>query len=155
MARKEEIQYVRYYATGSTALKLDPEPKRKERVRPAPKPVEERIAIPFDPVAVFGTAVALVMILCVIIGFVQLNQMNDRVAQAQMDLSTLKHEHYELEKNYANGYDLDEVRDAAAAMGLVPMDQVKQITIHIPEPEVVEELPWWQEMWNEFKAMFE
>ena len=155
MAKRSDIQYVRYYAPGSEALKLDPQPERRKKTWTAPVPVEERKVIHFDPVAIFGTAVAVLMAVCLVIGFVQLNHMNDRIAQAQTDLSALKSQHYELEKNYNNGYDLNEVRDAAAAMGLVPMDQVQHITIHLPEQEVVEELPWWQEQWLEFKAMFE
>ena len=62
MAQKDEIQYVRYYAYGSAATKLE-EPERRRRERPAPKPKAERIPIPFDPVAVFGTAVAVLLIL--------------------------------------------------------------------------------------------
>jgi hypothetical protein len=155
MAKREEIQYVRYYATGSTAVKLDPQPERRKKARPAVKPAQQRIAIPFDPLAWIGTAVAVVMVLCVMVGFFQLNHINDQVAQAQTDLTALKNQHYELEKNYENGYDLVDVANAAKAMGLVPMAEVEQITIHIPEPEVVEELPWWQEWWMEFRAMFE
>ena len=155
MAKRDEIQYVRYYATGSTAVKLDPQPERRKKTRPAAKPVQEQITIPIDPLAIVGTVVAIVMVLCVIVGFVQLNHANDQVAQAQSELSALKNQHYELEKNYENGYDLADVADAAKAMGLVPVSEVQQITIHIPEPEVVEELPWWQEWWMEFRAMFE
>lgn len=155
MAKRSEIQYVRYYATGSEALKLDPQPQHRKKARAAQVPAEERKVLHYDPVALFGTAVAVLLVVCVVIGFIQLNQMNDRIAQAQNNLSALKSQHYELETNYKNGYDLDEVRDAADAMGLVPMEQVEHITVHIPEPEVVEPLPRWQQWWLEFKAMFE
>lgn len=155
MAKRDEIQYVRYYATGSAAVKLDPQPEHRKKARPAVKPVQEQITIPVDPIAMIGTVVAIVMVLCVIVGFVQLNHANDQVAQAQSELSALKNQHYELEKNYENGYDLEDVRNAAEAMGLVPVEQVQHLTIHIPEPEVVEELTWWQAWWAEFRAMFE
>ena len=154
MAQKDEIQYVRYYAYGSAATKLE-EPERRRRERPAPKPKAERIPIPFDPVAVFGTAVAVLLILCVIVGFVQVTRINSQITDTETYMSSLKAEHYALERIYENGYDLDEIKTAAEAMGLVPIEQVKHVTVTIPEPEVVEELPWWEEMWNDFVSMFE
>ena len=154
MAKKDEIQYVRYYAYGSAATKLE-EPERRRRERPEPKPRQERIPIPFDPVAIFGTEVAVVMLVCVLVGFAQVNHVNDEITAMEGYMGTLKAENYALQKTYDAGYDLEEVRTAAEAMGLVPIEQVRHITIAIPEPEVVEELPWWEEMWNEFVSMFE
>lgn len=155
MARKDEIQYVRYYATGSAAHKIEQEPERRRRARPVPEPRAKRIPIPFDPVAIFGTAVAVVMILCVFIGFAQVNHVNHEISAMENYVGTLKNENYALQKTYDNGYDLADVQNAAEAIGLVPIDQVQHITVHIPEPEVVEELPWWEEMWIKFTAMFE
>lgn len=155
MADRNNIQYVRYYAPGSEAIKLDPKPERRAKPLPKPVPEEERIPIRFNPVEVFGCTVAVIMVVCVIVGFCQLYGLNTQLAQARTDLSTQKNINYELEKNYHNGYDLEEIRAAAEAMGLVPMERVQHITISIPEPEEVEELPWWQEWWLEFQAMFE
>ena len=45
MAKHNEIQYVRYYAPGSEALKLDPQPERRKKAWTAPVPVEERKVI--------------------------------------------------------------------------------------------------------------
>ncbi|MBR2048404.1 MAG: hypothetical protein IJ960_07365 [Oscillospiraceae bacterium] len=154
MADRERIEYVRYYAPGSEALKVDPKPRR-ERTQPKPQVRQEPTVIPFDPVAVFGCVVAVALVVCVLFGFYRLNRMNNAIANAQNDLTTQKSLHYELETNYANGYDLEDIRAAAEAMGLVPMEQVQHITIRIPEPEPVEELPWWQEWWASLKAMFE
>lgn len=155
MARKEQIQYVRYYAAGTAAHKIQQEPVRRKKAKPAPIPREECIAIPFDPVAVFGTAVAVVMIICVLIGFAQVNRVNDDIARMESYMGTLRSEHYGLQKEYDAGYNLAEIQTAAEAMGLVPIEQVRHITIRLPEPEVVEELPWWQELWNGFTALFE
>lgn len=155
MANQNNIQYVRYYAPGSEAIQLEPQRRRKERPAPRPVPEEERIAIRFNPVEVFGCTVAVIMVVCVIIGFCQLYGLNDQLAQARTDLSNQKNIHYELQKNYENGYDLDEIRSAAEAMGLVPMEEVQHITITIPEPEVTEELPRWQQWWLDFQSMFE
>ena len=155
MAKREEIQYVRYYAYGSAAVKAQPEPQRRRRAEAQPVPKAEPIPVPFSPVAVFGTVVAVVMLLCVLVGFAQLNRLNDEIRVMETYISSLKSENYALNKEYHAGYDLDEIRTAAESMGLVPIEQVEHITIHIPEPEVVEELPWWQQIWNDFLAMLE
>lgn len=155
MAKREDIQYVRYYAYGSTAVKPQPElrPAVKEEVQPTAH--AEPIQVPFSPVAVFGAAVAVVMILLVLVGFVQLNRVNDEIRGMELYISNLKSENYALNKEYHSGYDLDEIKTAAEAMGLVPVEQVRHVTVHIPEPEVVVELPWYQQIWNEFLSMIE
>lgn len=155
MAKREEIQYVRYYAYGSTAVKAQPEPRRSTRTEAQQVPEAEPIPVPFSPVAVFGAVVAVVMLVLVLVGFSQLNRLNSEIQTMELYMSSLKSENYALNKEYQAGYDLDEIRTAAEAMGLVPIDQVKHITIHIPEPEVVEELPWYQQLWNDFLAMLE
>ena len=154
MARNNGIEYIRFYTSGTAAQKLEPEEPRKPR-RPAPRQKKKRIPIAFDPVAVFGTTVAIVMVLCVIIGFAQHNHMNDQITAMEQQISALKSQQYALEKKYSAGIDLEDIRQTANAMGLVPIEEVRHITITIPEPEVEETLPWWQELWMNFKAMFE
>ena len=154
MARNGKIEYVRYYNSDSLARNLEPEEPRRAR-RPKPKPKAERIPIAFDPVAVFGTAVALAMFVCVVIGFFQINGVNDRLADMERQISTLKSQQYALEKEYASEIDLEEIRQTALAMGLVPVDSVRHITITVPEPVEEPSVPWWQELWLDFKSMFE
>lgn len=155
MAKREEIQYVRYYAYGSTAVKPQPEPRRRREAEAQPVAEAEPIVVPFSPVAVFGAVVAVVMLVLVLVGFVQLNRQNSEIQTMELYMSSLKSENYALNKEYHAGYDLDEIRTAAEAMGLVPIEQAKHIIIHIPEPEVVVELPWYQQVWNDFLAMLE
>ena len=155
MAKREEIQYVRYYAYGSTAVKSQPEQRRRNEAEAQPVVKAEPIPVPFSPVAVFGAAVAVVMLVLVLVGFGQLNRQNRELQTMELYICSLKSENYALTKEYQAGYDLDEIRTAAESMGLVPMDQVKHITIHIPEPEVVEELPWYQQLWEDFLSMLE
>lgn len=155
MAGKNRAEYVRYYAAGTAAHKIEQKPRRRTAEQVVPKPKTEPVAIPFDPVAVFGTTVAIVMVLCVLIGFLQINHVNDEIAAMEQTISELKSQQYTLQKQYNSKVDLEDIRVTAEAMGLVPIREVRHITISIPEPEVVEELPWWEEMWNDFKAMFE
>ena len=155
MAKRDEIQYVRYYAYGSTAVKAQPEQRRSVRAEAQPVPKAEPIPVPFSPVAVFGAAVAVVMLVLVLVGFAQLNRVNREIQTMELYISSLNSENYALNKEYQAGYDLDEIRTAAESMGLVPIDEVQHITVHFPEPEVVEELPWYQQLWEDFLSMLE
>lgn len=155
MAKRDDIQYVRYYAYGSTAVKAQPEPRRRVEAEPQPVPKAEPIPVPFSPVAVFGAAVAVVMLVLVLVGFVQLNRVNNEIRTMELYISHLESENYALNKKYQAGYDLDEIKTAAEAMGLVAVEQVKHVTVRIPEPEVVVELPWYQQIWNDFLEMIE
>ena len=96
MAQRDKIEYVRYYTSGTAARKLEPEQPRRAR-RPAPVPKEKRIPIAFDPVAVFGILLALVMVLCVTVGFTQHNQMNEDIARMVQQISSLKSHNYPLQ----------------------------------------------------------
>ena len=154
MARRDEVQYIRYYAVGTAARKLEPAPAKKKRTLPVPKAKPEPKVIAFDPVAIFGTAVAVVMILCVLIGFAQVNRVNDQIVQMEQTIAQLKSTNYEKQKEYDSKVDLDEIRAAADAMGLVPVEQVRHITISVPEP-VAEETPgWWETLWQKFLNLF-
>lgn len=155
MARREDIQYVRYYAYGSAAPRIHSEPDKLAGRQADPIPEEQRKTILFDPVAIIGTAIAAVMILCVIIGFCQLNGSNNEIQAMENYISDLNSDNYALNREYSSGYDLEQIRTAAEGMGLVPVEQVEHITIHIPEPEVEVELPWWEQIWNDFLSMIE
>ena len=69
MARKTTERYVRYYTFGSTAAKLD----RQERKAALPqyKTPEKRKPIPVDPVALVGSAVAVLLAILMLVGFAQ------------------------------------------------------------------------------------
>ena len=155
MAKRDEIQYVRYYAYGSTAVKTQPDSRRLVENEVQPVPEAEPIPVHFSPVAVFGAAVAVVMLVLVLVGFVQLNRLNTDIQNMELYISNLKSENYALNKEYQAGYDLEEIKTAAEAMGLVPVEQVRHVTVHIPEPEVVVELPWYQQIWKDFLEMIE
>ena len=88
-------------------------------------------------------------------GFFQINGLNDQISDMERQISTLKSQQYALQKQYNAEIDLEEIRQTAEAMGMVPVDSVRHVTITIPQPVEEPELSWWQELWLEFKAMFE
>ncbi len=154
MARKPEIEYVRYYTAGSAAKVLERRPvSPKPKVNRKHAPVK-KIVIPFDSIAVIGTAVAVVMFVCMLVGFYQLTKVNSQIVKTENAISTMKAENTRLQEKYKQSYNLEAVKTAAVSMGLVPRDQVKHITIHLPEPVEEEQPSWWESFVESFKELF-
>ena len=153
MARSRDIQYVQYYTGGSAARQVSYPEKKK----PQPQPKAQSRKLPvlaLDPVAILGTVVALVMLACMVVGFVQVCNANTQVELLQAQVAQLEAENTYLQRQYSGSYDLNEIRLAAESMGLVPIEQVEHITVAVPE--IVEEEPvsWWEGILLEIKALF-
>ena len=75
MAKKPEIQYVgQFYVYGSEAQVVAPKKKAQFRL-PKPKLELEKIEkIYVDPVALLGLAVAVVMLVCMVVGACQISR---------------------------------------------------------------------------------
>lgn len=156
MARPNEIQYVRFYSYGSAAQQVQtPVPEKKVRL---PKPVKEQKApavIQLDALALTGLVVTAVMLVCMLVGLIQVNYANARLQQAQSVVAQLEAERDRLKTEYDHGYDLAEIRVSAEAMGLVPEDQVRHVTVQVPEA-VVEQPPLsrWEQWLQALKGLF-
>ena len=59
-------------------------------------------------------------------------------------VQSLRQENEALQKEYDAGYDLENVKQTAQALGMVPMEQVKQVTIHVEAPQQVQPSRWEQ-----------
>lgn len=152
MAR-QQVQYVRYYAIGSAARKV--ELPAKTEVQPKPKVKKARLPIlRLDGLSVVGIVVAAVMLVCMLIGLVRVNQANTELQQMQSYIAQLNAQNELLRDQYEHGYNLNEVRVAAESMGLVPRAQVEHITITLPEPVVEEEPTWWESFVENIRFMF-
>lgn len=154
MARSNEIQYIRYYSPGSAAEKVElpkiiKQPKPKARKQKAKAPV-----LRIDGLAAVGIVVAAAMLLCMLLGCVQVCAINRQVQDLEVYVSKLEVQQDQLKSDYEHGYNLEEVRMAAQAMGLVPVEQVQHITVEIPEQETVLELTWWETVLASLKDLF-
>ena len=138
MVRKPDIQYVgQFYVYGSEAKKLE-KLERREKIKNA-LPLERLRNIRevrLDPVALFGIAVAVVMMVTMIVGAVQIRSTWDEYEQMQRYVANLEQRHGNLEREYRNGYDLAEIEKAALAMGMISREeaQSRQITVSVPVP---------------------
>lgn len=153
MARKTTERYVRYYTFGSTAAKLD----RQERKAALPqyKTPEKRKPIPVDPVALVGSAVAVLLAILMLVGFAQVAHTSAQVRKLETQVMTLELEQEQLRQKYENGYNLEEVRVAAESMGMIPMEDAIHVRVELPAETIqIETLSWWDSMLLSLRRFF-
>lgn len=156
MNQKPKIQYVgQFYVYGSEARALEQEKKQAKTRLPIAK-LEAIEKVYIDPVALVGIAVAVVMLVVMVLGAVQLH--NDWMAYQQMDdyVTSLRAENAALTLNYRSSYDLADIEMKALAMGLVPMGEVESRSVAVTVPQVQETVLTWDQkvvrFWNELWA---
>ena len=67
---------------------------------------------------------------------------------------SLQQENAQLQDTYTSGYDLEEVRQIAIAMGMVPMEEVPHLQMQVETPQVEQEPTAWESFWTFFLGMF-
>ena len=153
MARKTTERYVRYYTFGSTAVKLD----RRERKAALPeyKTPEKRKPIAVDPIALVGSAVAVLLAVLMLVGFAQVAHTSAQVQKLQTQVMTLELEQEQLRQKYEAGYDLEEVRAAAESMGMIPVEDAIHVRVELPTDTIqIEHLSWWDSMLLSLRRFF-
>lgn len=145
MARQPEIQYINAYVSGSMAYQMEVQPVRKKKKARLPKARrEKKFVVALDPVAICGIAVAAVMLVLLVVGFVRLQSAREDVYALQSYVNTLEQQNQQLQNTYASGYDLEEIEKIAFAMGMVPSSQVPHISVEIMVPQEVPEPTAWE-----------
>lgn len=136
MARQPEVQYIRLYTQGSAARQLDmtPPERRKPKTKLPKSRREKALVIRLDPVALAGIVVAAVMLMLLVVGCVHLYQIQQGNARLESYVESLTQENQALQQTYESSYDLEQVREIAVSLGMIPKEQTQQITIHVSEP---------------------
>ena len=141
MNQKPKIQYVgQFYVHGSEARKLQlQEEKRQAKTKLPLARIQAIEKIYVDPVALAGIAVAVLMLVTMVFGAVQLKKDWDQYEQVSAYVSELKKENARMNHIYRSSYDLEDIRTKAVSMGLVPKNELQTISVNVtmPEPEVV------------------
>ena len=154
MAMQPEVRYINAYVSGTAA----PQPVKKPQKRPdvyLPKvKKQQKWLIPVDMVAVGGIFAAVVLSIMLIVGLVQMNQAQHEAKMYKEYALSLQQENKALQDTYDSSYDLEEVRDIALAMGMVPMEQAQHVTMQVVTPEVVQEPTPWESFWAFLVGMF-
>lgn len=156
MARKPDIQYVtQFYTHGSEAkvLELKPAKKQQKTALPTAAP-DQKIRIAVDPVAWAGIAVALVMVVLMIVSvqnYLNICAQHDAMLEYVITLQNTK---VETEQDYREMYDLEDIREKALALGMVPMEEAEVIMISPVMPEPESQQPWWSDIAWFMKGLF-
>ena len=137
MNQKPKIQYVgQFYVHGSEARQLQlQEQKRQAKTKLPLARIQKIEKIYVDPVALVGIVVAVVMLVTMVLGAVQIKRDWDRYEQASAYVSELKKENARLNHAYRLSYDLEDIKSKALAMGLVPKSELETVSITVTVPE--------------------
>lgn len=136
MARKPDVQYIRYITDGSSARVVQPaRPKPRTRLPKLKIRLPESPVIKLDPLALAGILVSVIMAVLLVVNCVQLSAIQQEANVLDDYVDYLETENARLTDLYNKGYDLTDIREKALALGLVPVDQVEKITVNVPAPE--------------------
>lgn len=136
MARKSDIQYVQFYTDGSAARQFDFDtwqPKKKKQ-KPRPRR-QKKIVLHVDFIAVAGMLVAGIMLLLMLSGMSSLSKANEEVARLEAVVAELESENLQLHQTYREGYDLDQIREEALEMGMIPAARATTVSLSVEVPE--------------------
>ena len=139
MARKPEIQYIRYYIDGTAARKQEPQLPQKQK-RPLPqKKRRPKYVLKVQPLAVLGVVLSVVLLCMMIGGISEFLDARQQMQQMQERVLSQRRENSQLRETYEESINLEEIQKAALALGMVPEEQVKHITISVGQSQTVTE----------------
>ena len=133
MAKKAEMRYIQFATDGNVARQIEQAPRRVSRGK-LPEPRKRKAVVLYvDPVATLAIAVAICMVILMAVGLSQLHQANENVEQMQQRVQALTQQNESLQEAYEMGYDLEAVERTALALGMVPIEQVPQISLPLEQ----------------------
>ena len=148
MNQKPKIQYVgQFYVHGSEARQLQlQEEKRQAKTKLPLARIQKIEKIYVDPVALAGIAVAVVMLVTMVLGAIQIKRDWDQYERMSSYVSELKKENARKNHAYRLSYDLADIETKALAMGLVPRTELETITVSVTVPEKVPQMTRMEEI---------
>ena len=153
MAQKPEIQYVgQFYVYGSEAKKLAKKNEQKKAKTELPLHRFERVRkVHVDVLAISSLLIAAVLMVTMVAGTLSLQTAWQELGTARQYVHELETKHAALAAEYRAGYDLEEVRSAAMALGMIPVEEAQVVKLHVtvpevqPEPTLMEDIIWFLE----------
>ena len=150
MAQKPEIQYIgQFYIHGSEAREMARKNEQKKAKTELPLHRFQRVRkVYVDPLAICSLMIAAVMIIGMVAGMLSLQTAWEELDTARMYVSELETRNGVLTAQYRSGYDLETVRSAAIAMGMVPVSEVQTVKLNVtvpevqPEPTLMDDVLW-------------
>ena len=157
MAQRLDIQYVQFCTDGNAARKLAPaQPLDTMKLPKVQKHKQKQAVLRIDPFAMAGIVLSVVMVVLMIVGTVELISAREDAAAMASYSQYLQEENAQLNQQYRDSYDLDEVQRTALALGMVPKSEAPHVTMEIPQSNVqeTESLGFWDSIWTFFAGLF-
>ena len=126
-----KAQYVQYYTAGSAARKLAPVIPLNPTALPQTKVQQKPLRIYLDPVALLGTVVAVSMLIAMLVGVATLKSEQAKTATMVEYVESLRVENEALRTQYAEKCDLEQIREDALSLGMVPKEEVPHTLIQV------------------------
>lgn len=149
MARKPDIQYIhQFYVPGSEARVLELKPVKKKNKRfVLPQPQQEKnVPVTFDRASVCGIALACVMMVLLICGMCSLSRAYEEYRRVESCAISLQNENVVLRERYQTEIDLEDIREKAIGLGMVPAQELSTVPITVETVEREAPTPWWEEV---------
>ena len=155
MARKPDVQYIRYYTDGSAARELTPKPQKKWRPLPTAKPQQQKTIVPIQPVAMVGIVLAVTMLVMMGVGYMQLCNAQAQRTAMEKYVEELSYENGRLHYSYETDLDLKEIEKTALALGMIPEEEAQHMVISVPMEEIVDQPMEQMGLWDRFTVFLQ
>lgn len=144
MANQIDIRYIDFSTEGNAARKFAPAQKKKVQLPDARR--KTRRVLTIDPLALIGVTVAVCMIVFMGIGVLRLQAAQEKNMQMAQYVDSLSEKNTALQAEFNEVCDLEEVRQLALALGMIPKLEAPQtgITMYVPEEPVASPSLWEQ-----------
>ena len=144
MTRKPDIQYVgQFYTYGSAAKEVALQEKKAKTTLPLER-LRNIQQIYVDPVAWFGIAVSIVMVITMVIGALNIRNAWAEYETMHSYVTELRQENVRMELQYARGYNLTDIEGTAISLGMIPVSEAQTMTVKVTVPEVKKEPTRWE-----------
>lgn len=154
MARQHEVRYINQYVSGSIAYMPAEKNHKKNAVQLPKMKRKQRRRVAVDVFSLGAIALAAVLTVMMTVALVQMNRAQDEVQVLSNYVTNLQAENKQLKDTYTSHYDLDEIRDIALTMGMVPVEEVTHLQMQVVVPQIEEEPTPWENFWAFMVGMF-
>lgn len=154
MARQYEVRYINQYVSGNVACQPEKKTVRKHSAQLPQMQRKRKQKIAIDVFSLGSIVLAAVLAVMMIAGMVQMNRAQEQAQIMRSYVSTLQAENKQLKDTYASGYDLEEIRDIALTMGMVPIEEVPHLQMQLQVPEIEDAPTGWENFWAFLIGMF-
>ncbi|MBE6934013.1 MAG: hypothetical protein E7462_03065 [Ruminococcaceae bacterium] len=154
MANQPQVRYINAYVSGNVAYQPEKKPQRKQSAQ-LPKARRPKVLkIYVDVVALGGILAAAVLSVMLVVGLVQLSQAKAEEQMLTSHAATLQAENQQLLDTYTSSYDLEEIREIATAMGMVPIEEVPHLQVPVTVPQTEQAPTAWESFWAFMVGLF-